>query len=72
MLPSSIDLKPNEIPLAQKIVQEIQQYGYSPTYQQIHKIDWKWEPVSPETFLLDNYDMGGDIVTGKQIGRAHV
>ena len=65
MLPSSIDLKPNEIPLAQKIVQEIQQYGYSPTYQQIHKIDWKWEPVSPETFLLDNYYMGKFCRDGK-------
>ena len=45
--------------LAQKIREErIVHGGFSPTYQAIIKLDWKHEPVPPETFLTDPYYLG--------------
>jgi hypothetical protein len=44
--------------LAVIIAKEIELYGKSSTYEQLMSVDWRWRPVDPYTFLMDDYFMG--------------
>jgi len=47
-----------ELEILYKIVEEYTAKGYSDLWEEFRYIDWKQEPVDPETFLLDDYFMG--------------
>lgn len=42
--------------LAAIIAKEMSETGKSPTYERLLSIDFKYKPVSPEQFLMDDYN----------------
>ncbi len=51
-------MSPEAASLALQIAHEMEESGSSATYQSLLSLDYKREPVDPETFLFDPYYMG--------------
>ena len=52
------DLTNEELDFLYTVVHEVKEKGYSPTYDEFKRIDYKEELIDPHTFLLDDYYLG--------------